>query len=136
MRDRHQVVAEDHLGDGDGQPRGERVNRAGFENRELARADLEGRLGVCARCEGVVGGGGVGVKGGGWGVHFWGVGCVFVSVWRGGFGLVRLGRGREDGGDGSGGGQARVGIAWSVAGMEGLLRGLVEACVVPRRKKR
>ena len=53
MCDAHEVVAEDHLGDGDAQARGHGVNGAGFEDGEFERGDGEAALGV-----GSFGGGG------------------------------------------------------------------------------
>ena len=52
MGDGDEVVAEDHLGDGDAEAGGHGVDGAGFEDRELARGDEEGALGVGCCCLG------------------------------------------------------------------------------------
>jgi hypothetical protein len=98
VRDGDEVVAKDHLGHGDGQARGERVDGACFEDGQFAGSDEEGGLGVGAGCfvGGLGGWGGWWGGGGGWllwvlllvvGGPFW-VGVVFVLL---GEGLVVVG---------------------------------------------
>lgn len=50
MRHGDEVVAEDHLGDGDADAGGEVVYRPGLGYGELAGRDAEGRLGVRLGC--------------------------------------------------------------------------------------
>lgn len=66
MRDAHEVVAEDHLGDGDSEACGHGVDGSGFEDGEFEGCYGEGALGV-GFGEGMVGGG-VGFVC--WGFHF------------------------------------------------------------------